>query len=118
MRDTIVRLTNSRRIAIVTNGGAAQRMKLERLGLTSIKAFVSEELGVAKPHREIFERALRWSELPASDVMFVGDMPAIDLAPAAALGMATAWRVRGEWPAELAAPTHRIHSITELAAWT
>ncbi len=118
LRDTIEALAKTRRIAVVTNGGPAQRSKLERLGLASIvrMVFVSEELGVAKPNLEIFEKALAWSELPARDVVFVGDMPAIDLAPAAALGMATAWRARGEWPAELAAPTHRIHQIAELAA--
>jgi HAD superfamily hydrolase (TIGR01509 family) len=120
LRETIEGLAHDRRVAIVTNGGAAQRSKLQRLGLASIvrTVFVSEELGIAKPNPEIFERALAWSELPARDVVFVGDMPAIDLVPAAALGMATAWRVRGEWPAELAGPTHRIHQITELATLT
>jgi HAD superfamily hydrolase (TIGR01509 family) len=114
--ETITELARTRRVAIVTNGGDAQRLKLHRIGLASVVSMVlvSGELGFAKPDARIFQRALAWSELPASDVLFVGDQPAIDLAPAAALGMATAWRVRGSWPSELAAPTHRVTTITEL----
>jgi putative hydrolase of the HAD superfamily len=107
------------RIAIVTNGGSAQREKLKAIGLDEIvhAVFVSGEIGTAKPALAIFERALRWTEHAPADVLFVGDDPVIDLAPAASLGMATAWRCRDHaWPAELAAPTHRIDSIAELAS--
>ncbi|MDQ3335279.1 MAG: HAD family hydrolase [Myxococcota bacterium] len=116
--ETVTQLAETKRIAIVTNGGAAQRAKLCALGLDGIvhAVFVSGELGSDKPALEIFERALRWTEHAAADVLFVGDDPVIDLAPAALLGMATAWRARGSWPRELALPTHRIESITELAA--
>jgi putative hydrolase of the HAD superfamily len=117
--ETMTALARTRRIAIVTNGGTAQRAKLALLGLERVvhAVFVSGEVGQAKPALGIFERALRWTELAAADVLFVGDDPVIDLAPAASLGMATAWRLRGHaWPHELAPPTHRIESITELAA--
>lgn len=115
-RETIEALAETRRIAVVTNGGAAQRVKLAKLGLDRIvhEVFVSGEVGFAKPDPAIFERALRWTELPAADVLFVGDHPVIDLAPAAALGMATAWRARSEWPDELGPPTFRVDRIVEL----
>ena len=114
--ETVTELARTRRIAIVTNGGAAQRLKLQRIGLDTIvrTVLVSEELGIAKPDARMFLHALKWSELPAADVIFVGDEPVVDLAPAASLGMATAWRVRGDWPAELAPPSFRIDSITAL----
>jgi HAD superfamily hydrolase (TIGR01509 family) len=116
--ETLARLAADRRIAIVTNGGSAQRGKLAALGLDGLvhAVFVSGELGIAKPALEIFERALRWTEHAASDVLFVGDDAVIDLAPAAVLGMATAWRARDQrWPAELAPPTYRIDDFAEVA---
>jgi putative hydrolase of the HAD superfamily len=117
-RETITQLATRARVAIVTNGGPAQRAKLTALGLDTIvhAVFVSHEVGCTKPALGIFERALRWTELAPDDVLFVGDDPVIDLAPAASLGMATAWRARATtWPRELAPPTHRIASITALA---
>lgn len=115
--EAISELARSRRVAIVTNGGAAQRIKLQRIGLAPIvrMVIVSEEVGFAKPDARIFQRALAWSELRAEEILFVGDEPVIDLAPAASLGMATAWRVRGvPWPHELAPPSYRLSSIDQL----
>lgn len=117
VRDTLEALARTRRLAIVTNGGPAQRLKLQRIGLDTVvqAVFVSSEVGVAKPERAIFERALGFVEHPAREVLFVGDEPTIDLAPAAALGMATAWRARSSWPDALPPPTYRIDRIAELA---
>jgi HAD superfamily hydrolase (TIGR01509 family) len=117
--ETLARLAETKRIAVVTNGGTAQRAKLARLGLDAIvhAVFVSGEVGSTKPALGIFDRAVKWTEQAPHHVLFVGDDPVIDLAPAASLGIATAWRARGQaWPSELAPPTHRIDSITELAA--
>ena len=114
---TIARLAEIMRVGIVTNGGTVQRRKLARIGLDEVvhAVFVSGELGTAKPEPEIFARALRWTEQRPADVLFVGDHPEIDLAPAAALGMATAWRRRGSWPQRLRPPTYTIDAIAELA---
>jgi putative hydrolase of the HAD superfamily len=116
--EVISELARTRRVAIVTNGGAAQRAKLERIGLDKIvrTVLVSEELGIAKPDARIFQRALAWSELRPEEILFVGDEPVIDLAPAASLGMATAWRARPlrSWPRELAPPTYKLTSIEQL----
>ena len=115
-RETLEDLARTRRIAIVTNGGGAQRVKLARLGIDWIATvFVSGELGVAKPEPEMFARALRWIALPETEVVFVGDHPEIDLMPAAALGMTTVWRVRGEWSAGAPPADYRIERIAELA---
>ena len=120
--EVLARLASRCRVAIVTNGGASQRDKLARAGLTGVVStvFVSSELGIAKPAPAIFERALAWSELPAGECLFVGDDPERDIAPAAALGMATAWRTRDMsarvevWPPELASPRFTIRTIDEL----
>ena len=50
------------RLGIITNGfGALQRIRLERTGLQDYFQLlvVSEQVGVAKPHPEIFRHALR-----------------------------------------------------------
>lgn len=116
---TIARIAQVMRVGVVTNGGPAQRTKLARIGLDDLvhAVFISGELGTAKPDLEIFQRALRWTEQQAEDVLFVGDHPEIDLAPAAAIGMATAWRRRSQasgWPETLVPPTYTIESITRL----
>ena len=116
--EAVAELAASRRVAVVTNGGTPQRAKLQKLGLDSIvhAVFVSSEVGIAKPSLAIFETALKWTENAAADVLFVGDDPLIDLAPASSLGMATAWRARSTtWPGELAPPTHQIGAIREVA---
>jgi len=117
-RETLVALARTHRIGVVTNGGSiGQRAKLARIGLADVvhAVFVSGEVGCAKPARPIFEAALRWTGCTAGEVLFVGDEPAIDLAPAAGLGMATAWRARTAWPPGLPPPTHRIDRVAELA---
>ena len=118
VRAAVQRLAALHRIAIVTNGGAAQREKLARAGLADVanEVVVSEELGIAKPAYGIFERAIAWSGAAASECVFVGDDPINDLAPAAALGMATAWLPRAPWPSAVAlSPTYTIASIGALA---
>jgi FMN phosphatase YigB (HAD superfamily) len=117
VREQIARLAILTRVAVVSNGsGAAQRMKLRRLGLDQLvhAVFISGELGVAKPAPELFQHALRWSGQAAADCLFVGDDPVNDIAPAAALGLVTAWRERCAWPSELAPPAHRLPSIAAL----
>lgn len=115
-REALARLAARLRVAVVTNGGAAQRAKLARLGLdaTVHAVFVSAELGIAKPAAAIFERALRWTEAAPHEVLFAGDDPIVDLAPAAAHGMITAWRPRGDWPRWLAPAPYEIRSVAAL----
>jgi len=118
VRETVERLARDRRVAIVTNGGAAQRDKLQRAGLADVveQVFVSGELGIAKPASGIFECALAWSEAAPGECLFVGDDPINDISPSAALGMATAWLPRGPWVGSQP-PGLTIHSITELARY-
>ena len=117
VRDALVRFAAQHRIAIVTNGGAAQREKLRRAGLADVveTVFVSNELGIAKPARAMFEHVQAWSGVAAEHCLFVGDDSINDIAPAAAIGMATAWVQRGPWQGPPVTPTYTIASIAELA---
>jgi putative hydrolase of the HAD superfamily len=49
---------------------------------------ISSEAGYAKPRREVYEAALARAGVLAHDAMHIGDSEHLDLAPAAALGMA------------------------------
>lgn len=86
------------RTGIVSNtpwgsSGAVWRADLERLGLAAgidVAVFCTD-VGWRKPAPAIFERALLQLGLQASDVLFVGDDPARDVAGALAVGMKAAW---------------------------
>ena len=95
-------LRRSYKLAVVTNGGASrQRHKLARLGVAHQfdAVIVSAEQGVQKPHRDMFTFAASALSVKLAEMVFVGDHPQRDIAPAQRLGMAGFWVSRGrEWP--------------------
>jgi putative hydrolase of the HAD superfamily len=56
--------------------------------------FISDEIGISKPNPKLYETALNRLQLQAAEVMYVGDSPAHDVAPAKSLGMITAFARR------------------------
>jgi putative hydrolase of the HAD superfamily len=111
-------LSRRHRLAIVSNGsGRIQRAKLARLGLgdATPRAFISGEVGAAKPEPAPFESALAWADSTASETLFVGDDPVRDIAGASAIGMATCWISGGRpYPAGLPRPDRMIVQVHEL----
>jgi putative hydrolase of the HAD superfamily len=82
--------------AIVTNGEAAwQRRKLELTGLVEAvdAVVISAEIGVAKPDAAPFLRACAALTAAPSRTVMVGDNTAVDIAGAAAAGLAGTVRV-------------------------
>lgn len=81
----------------------------------------SGEWGVAKPSAAFFARVLELADLPAERVLYVGDHPANDIAPAAHAGLRTAHLRRGPYghlwadAPEAARADWRIDSLNELA---
>ena len=61
-------------------------LDLELTSLLTVRV-VSGIEGVEKPDLAIFHLALQRVGLPASDVVYVGDVPDFDIDPAAAVGM-------------------------------
>ena len=55
---------------------------------------ISEEVGIRKPRREIFDRVFEALEVEARDVLHVGDNLVADVGGAAAAGMRTVWLTR------------------------
>jgi len=84
----------------------------------------SAEVGAAKPHPLIFERALEMARCPPERAVYVGDSPGNDVAGAAAAGIRSVLLARGgarpdELPADAdagAAPHARIATLSELAS--
>ena len=82
---------------------------------------ISEEIGIRKPRREIFEAALGRLGVSAAETIHVGDNLKADVAGAAALGITTVWITRRVSDPEQAlelyegpAPTHVIRDLSEL----
>jgi putative hydrolase of the HAD superfamily len=109
------------RLGVVSNGGAAQRVKLERAGLAPFfaqgRVLISGEVGLAKPDARLFALALAALELPAGRVLHVGDDLARDVAGAHAAGLRCAWVARGRRaPPELPPRTLVVDDVAELPA--
>ena len=107
------------RLAIVSNGSRmVQRAKLARLDLGHLapRAFISGELGVAKPDPALFRKAIEWVGCAPHEAMFVGDDPVRDIAGASAVGMATCWVSTGRsYPPGLPAADLAIDRVADLA---
>lgn len=100
-------------VAVVTNNKAEeQRRKLKGLGLDGrIAALVtSEEVGVSKPERRIFDVALEAVGVHAGEAVMLGDAWPTDVAGARAAGIAVVWLNRFG----LASPDATVPELTSL----
>lgn len=112
-----------RSIVIVTNGSARQQHgKIDALDLRRRVdgVIVSEELGVAKPDRRIFEAAAGAVAGDLANAWMVGDSAVHDIGGAASLGVRTAWLARArswadQWLGDVE-PDVTIASLDQLCA--
>lgn len=74
-------------LGALTNGNT----DIRRLGLDDYFSFAytAADIGIGKPHPDIFERALREAGVLANESLHIGDHPEHDIAGAAAVGMHT-----------------------------
>jgi FMN hydrolase / 5-amino-6-(5-phospho-D-ribitylamino)uracil phosphatase len=54
-------------------------------------AFLAEDIGVSKPHPDMFQAALKQAGVPAQEIIHVGDDPEHDIRGARDMGMHTVW---------------------------
>lgn len=81
-------------VVVITNNNAAeQQLKLERcdIGGCIDLMVTSEEVGICKPDRRIFEYALTRVGAAASDAVMLGDAWATDVEGALAAGITPVW---------------------------
>ncbi len=114
-------LSGKVKLAIITNGFAQlQQVRLERHDLAKHFVFVlsSEEVGKAKPHRDIFDRAHDMMGRPdRAKILMVGDNPRSDIAGGVAAGMQTCWlNVEGKAIPEGVISHAQVASLSELQA--
>ena len=77
---------------VISNGlTVKQAEKIVRLGLSNAfspdSIFISEEIGVAKPHPRIFTVACESVGVAPGDAMYIGDNPTTDVGPAQEAGL-------------------------------
>lgn len=85
------------KIGIIANQKSGIAKRLENWGLLKYIDVVatSAELGVAKPEKEIFERAFEMAGCTAQESVMIGDRLDNDIFPAKKLGMKTVWIRQG-----------------------
>lgn len=85
------------KIGVIANQSAGTAKRLEEWGLLKYIDVVaaSAELGVAKPDRAIFDKALEMAECMAIDAVMIGDRLDNDINPAKKLGIKTIWIRQG-----------------------
>ena len=107
------------RVGVVTNGPPTQRGKLEKAGLLGLIdcVCISDELGVAKPDRAIFEEAIRRCSPPGAppgQIWMVGDTPIPDILGGHGAGLQTVWIDRGRtWPLQEVHPDRTAATVPE-----
>jgi len=74
-------------LGVISNFNTSLKDKLQQFfGPVFQDVFVSEELGVAKPNIEFYQKALEKIPFDAQEVLYVGDSVKLDLEPASKLG--------------------------------
>ena len=106
-------------MGIITNGFTAlQQARLARTGLADHfeVLVISEEVGVAKPDRRIFDHALALMGNPPRDlVLMVGDNLDTDIQGGINAGLDTCWvNADGAVASATTVPTHEVESLAEL----
>lgn len=81
-------------LGIITDGlTIKQAEKVIRLGIYSYLnphcILISEQLGISKPNKKLFQQACNRCNLKASEIMYIGDNPKNDIVPAKEVGMVT-----------------------------
>ncbi len=112
-------LQRTHRIAVITNGMA--RVQQPRLTQSPLAPYISEliisdQVGAAKPAREIFDYAFaRMGNPPRARVIIIGDSLTSDMQGGVNYGIATCWFNPGHQPRPTQLElTYEIHALREL----
>jgi len=113
--DILQALSKQYPLVALTNGNA----NLSMIGIDGYfqAHFSSETEGKPKPHQAMFERALSFGKVTASETIHIGDHPKEDVEAASKLGFNTIWfNENGRQDPGLCSPTAEIHSLHQLTA--
>jgi putative hydrolase of the HAD superfamily len=121
-KETLITLrAQGKRIGLISNTmwpGRYHLADLARYGLDGYLDHVvfSADVGVWKPHPEIFGQSLAALEVTPQEAVFVGDFLPHDIAGAQAVGMKGIHIMTGEFRHDGVEPDGRISALTELPA--
>lgn len=106
-------------MGIITNGFTElQRIRLERTGLSELFSalIISEQVGVAKPDKAIFEHAFSvMGHPPKEQILMVGDNPHADILGGINAGIDTCWiNATGTAKPDGIEPVYQVSSLQEL----
>lgn len=105
------------KLCLVTNGQSkSQRDKIKRLSLDRYfdKVIISEEVGLKKPNKGIFEYALNEMGCSAEGAFFIGDHPVNDILASTKIGFTAIWFEGAHpWPEDQEKPL-RFRDLGEL----
>jgi 2-haloacid dehalogenase len=111
-------LKNKYTLILATNGLAeVQRARLEKAGLTDYfqSMAISQELGLNKPKKEYFIKALEPYNYNKNKVLMIGDSLPSDIGGANNFEIDSCWFNPGKWKNESPAiPTYEIHTLGEI----
>ena len=118
-REVLEYLKPRYRIYILSNGFAElQSRKMQSAGIAHYfdGVVLSEDIGVNKPHRAIFDHALRVAGVTADRALMIGDNYEVDIKGACGAGIDQVfYNVAGLYiSGEVLIPTHTIGSLLEL----
>lgn len=118
-REVVQHVRTKYKVGVITNGKSLiQYGKIDQLGIRHDfdLIIVSEEVGIKKPDRRIFEMACEKLELKPEQCLYIGDHPVNDIEGAASAGMETIWmRVNQPWKDGIKAqPLHQIEKLRAL----
>lgn len=114
VEQALARLSQRFPLLALSNGNA----RLDRVGLDGffVGAVSAKQVGVGKPDVRIFRHACATLNLPAAQVLHVGDDLDLDVAGALAAGLQTVWVCRSDTAhAHRAAPSG-VHTVADLLA--
>ncbi|MEN9946516.1 MAG: hypothetical protein RLZZ293_902 [Pseudomonadota bacterium] len=117
--ELISQLYQRTKLAIITNGFTElQQLRLDQHGWQDYfeLVIVSEQVGYAKPHPQIFNHAFELMNYPdKNNILIVGDNPDSDILGGMQAGIDTCWLNLNAKPRpQYIQPTYEVNSLTQL----
>ncbi|MFX1276023.1 MAG: TIGR02253 family HAD-type hydrolase [Promethearchaeota archaeon] len=99
VEDCLKKLNSMRIQSIIISDGSPvkQNEKILRLGLDKLidSVFISDQIGIKKPNKKLFEYCLNTLEVKSSEAIYIGDRIDMDIIPAKMCGIHAIYIHRG-----------------------
>ena len=105
------------RLFILSNGfREVQSLKLQNAGIASFfeKTILSEDASIQKPHKAIFDFALKNTNSRRSESLMIGDSLEVDIEGACHAGIDQLWYNPDNLPCKQIMPTYQVCTLAEI----